>query len=73
MARDRFNREGVPRADLLLALRAPKIVRTAVETDTCLLCCARKVNEAGLCQMCMPLVSDEELRVIERWMTGVGP
>ena len=69
----RIHREGVPRGDLLIALRSRSKVRVARETDTCLLCCASKVNEAGLCQMCMPLVSDEELKLVERWMTGVGP
>lgn len=69
----RIHREGVPRDDLLIALRTKSMVITARETDTCMLCCAKKVNDAGICQMCMPLVSDEELKVIERWMAGVGP
>ena len=69
----RIHREGILRGDLLIALRTKSKVITARETDTCMLCCAKKVNDAGICQMCMPLVSDEELKVIERWMAGVGP
>jgi hypothetical protein len=70
---NRLNGEGLPREKLLWALTRPDRVAVARKTDSCLLCRAPKVNEAGLCDTCMPLITAEELRLVEKWMSGVGP
>jgi hypothetical protein len=38
-----------------------------------MLCRAQGVNEAGLCHMCMTFLSDEESRLVERFMNGMEP
>ncbi|GMV87379.1 MAG: hypothetical protein AMXMBFR81_03100 [Chthonomonas sp.] len=70
---DRANSEGLPRNQLLWALSQPRFVLRARKMDACLLCCAHRVNEAGLCESCHASLSDEELRVVERWLIGIGP
>jgi len=70
---ERLNSEGIPRDQLLLALKDRKMVLTARRFDTCLLCRRRGVNEAGLCAVCWALLNDEELKQGTRWVTGVGP
>jgi hypothetical protein len=70
---DRVNSLGIPRDSLGWALRQPRIVRLARRQDACLLCCAKGVNEAGLCTACTSLLRDDELALAERWMSGIGP
>jgi hypothetical protein len=70
---ERLNGEGIPRHTLLLALKNRRQVMEARRIDACLLCRNRKVNEAGLCDACYSLLDGEELRIVGRWMTGVGP
>lgn len=67
---DRNNPGGIPRADLAYYLTRVDHVRTAVETDSCLLCRSPKVNEAGLCSVCTPQLSNAELDLVEKWMNG---
>lgn len=71
---ERLNAEGIPRNQLKFALSRASIVATARRVDSCLLCRRRGVNEAGLCDLCYPLIQDtEELKLVERWMSGEGP
>lgn len=70
---DRLNGEGIPRHHLLLALKNRKVVLDARRIDACLLCRNRRVNEAGLCDSCYAVLDGEELRLVNRWMAGVGP
>ncbi|HEY0867539.1 MAG TPA: hypothetical protein VGE01_09175 [Fimbriimonas sp.] len=70
---ERLNGEGIPRHTLMLALKNRKQVADARRIDSCLLCRNRRVNEAGLCDMCYALLDGEELRMATRWMAGVGP
>jgi hypothetical protein len=49
------------------------MVAHARRRNGCLLCRAKGVNEAGLCASCIPFLSREELKLMERWMAGVGP
>ncbi len=70
---DRLNSEGIPRWQLRAALRSAPAVRHARKHDSCLLCCAPKVNEAGLCHVCWAMLDDVELRAGERWLSGEAP
>jgi hypothetical protein len=70
---DRVNSVGIRRQDLLWALGQPHVVRAARKRDSCLLCRAKRVNEAGLCGVCVTILSEAELRLAERWMSGSGP
>ncbi len=70
---ERYNSEGIPRNLLPQALRDRRQVLNARKIDSCLLCRARSVNEAGLCRVCWVLLTDEELRLAQVWLNGVGP
>lgn len=70
---DRLNSEGIPRKDLLWALRQGKIVATARRMDSCLLCRRRGVDESGLCNVCVSALTDEEQVLVESWRRGTGP
>ena len=70
---ERYNSEGIPRASLSLALRDRRQVRHALKIDSCLLCRAPHVNEAGLCRVCWVLLDDQELNLAKCWMNGGGP
>lgn len=71
---ERLNSEGIPRHQLKFALSRPAMVRSARKTDSCLLCRRSGVNEAGICDLCLPLIQNpEEITLIERWLTGEGP
>jgi len=68
---DRWNSEGIPREDLKVTLKTPRLVRFAKRIDSCLLCRRPHVNEAGLCEVCTALVYDaEELQLINAYRTG---
>lgn len=70
---DRLNSEGLPRDQLKLALKDRAVVEKHRKLDRCLLCCAPNVNEAALCHVCWSLLDDEELKLAQRWLIGVGP
>ena len=70
---DRVNSQGIPRKQLLWTLTQHRHVLKAVKEDACLLCRTKGVNEAGLCDTCYALLNDEEIRLAEKWMSGVGP
>ena len=70
---DRMNAEGIPRDQLLFALKDRRYVASACKIDSCLLCRRNRVNEAGLCQVCWTMLSDEEMAQGTRWLVGVGP
>ncbi len=70
---ERLNSTGIPRHHLLFALKDARTVRTAIRIDACLLCRRSGVNDAALCPVCWALLSDDELKQGERWLTGVGP
>jgi hypothetical protein len=69
----RLNSEGIRRGDLCFALTQPKMVGDARRIGSCLLCRNGPVNEAGLCDICFSLLSDEEYRLANKWLTGEGP
>jgi hypothetical protein len=70
---DRLNSQGIPRKKLLWTLGQELIVKKAIKADSCLLCRANKVNEAGLCELCYSQLDDEELKAVDKWLSGVGP
>lgn len=70
---DRWNPEGLPRDQLLFFLKRPDRVMAARKNNRCLLCCQSPVHEGGLCDRCTPFLNDEERRIVERYMAGVGP
>lgn len=70
---DRLNSEGIARHNLSWALGKPHIVRQAINENRCLLCRCSPVNEAGLCEICVVLLDDDELKLVNRWTTGIGP
>ena len=70
---DRLNSEGIPRSQLLYALGNRKMVEFARQTNACLLCCRKGVNEAGLCQWCYSALDAPELQAAVKWTSGVGP
>lgn len=70
---DRVNSQGIPRKQLTWVLTQPRHVKKAIRENACLLCRSNGVNEAGLCDMCYALLTDEELRLAEKWLGGVGP
>ncbi len=51
---------GVPRDRVLEVLRNPKLVAVAVKAGRCLLCRHTPIDAAGLCEMCLTFLSDEE-------------
>ncbi len=69
----RLNPEGIPRDQLRYALSQRRFVMTARRIDACLLCRNPRVNESGLCEVCYALLTDEELRLASRWLSGEGP
>ena len=70
---ERLNSEGIPRDQLLHALKDRRMVLMARKLNSCLLCRRNSVNEAGLCNVCWALLNDEELKQGTRWVAGVGP
>ncbi len=70
---DRINAQGLPRDQLLFALTQRRIVRQARKEDACLLCRQERVNEAGLCEYCIAILDEDEMKLAERWMNGSGP
>ena len=70
---DRLNSQGIPRRKLIWTLAQEKIVKRAIQTDSCLLCRNERVNEAGLCEICTSQLNDEELKAVDKWLSGVGP
>jgi hypothetical protein len=70
---ERVNSQGIPRRQLLWALKQPRHVKKAIKEDACLLCRANGVNEAALCDTCYALLNEPELSAAERWLSGVGP
>ncbi len=68
---ERWNSEGIPRDQLKIALKTPRIVHMARRVNACLLCRRPRVNLAGLCDVCEVLVQDaEEQRLMQLWLTG---
>jgi hypothetical protein len=70
---DRLNSEGIPRDQLAYALTNVKMVNFARDTDACLLCCRKNVNEAGLCRWCYSSLDEPEIKLAVRWTSGIGP
>lgn len=71
---ERLNSEGIPRHQLKHALSKYSTVMTARRINHCLLCRAKGVNEAGLCDICYPLIQEpEELALVQKWLSGEGP
>lgn len=70
---ERWNPEAIPRHQLKFALTNPSYVKSARKVDSCLLCRNPKVNEAGLCDVCWSVLSDSELKLALRWLTGEAP
>lgn len=70
---ERWNSEGIPRDQLMFILRQGFAVKTAIRIQKCMLCRASGVNEAGICHMCMAFLSDEESRLVEKFMNGMEP
>lgn len=70
---DRWNSEAMPRDQIAYALTRRDWVRVAVRTDACLICKGPKVNEAGICSVCVATLTDVEIQLVEKWMSGVGP
>lgn len=70
---ERWNSEGIPRDQLMFTLQQGYAVKVAIRIQKCMLCRSQGVNEAGLCHMCMTFLSDEESRLVERFMNGMEP
>lgn len=70
---ERLNSEGIPRKALIFALTRRTQVMTARRIDRCMLCKRANVNEAGICNVCYSILTDDELRLANRWMSGEGP
>jgi hypothetical protein len=70
---ERLNSEGIPRDQLSYALTNPRIVSFARETDSCMLCKRKDVNEAGLCRWCYSGLDEPEIKLAVKWTSGVGP
>ena len=70
---ERYNSEGIRRDQLSLALKDKRVVPHARRIDSCLLCRAPKVNEAGLCAVCWVLLDDDEQELARKWTVGAGP
>lgn len=70
---DRLNEEGVPRDQLLAALKRPDLVEFARKHDRCMVCGRKRVNEAGVCPGCYATLGDAELKIAERWLAGAMP
>lgn len=66
----RSNSQGILREDLLWCLQDGQLVRRAVREGRCLLCCAERVNAAGLCEGCNANLTDEEWNAAAAWIEG---
>ena len=73
LAVDRLNSEGILRSRLIQVLRQPLEVSRACKMDACLLCRHRHVNAAGLCDACYTQLTEPEMAIAHRWLTGEGP
>lgn len=69
----RDNDEGISRDQLSWALTQHRIVRQARSIDRCLICRNAGVNEAGVCDSCLPLLNDRETDLVEQWVRGGAP
>lgn len=70
---DRVNSQGIPRQRLIWTLAQVKIVKKAIKEDSCLLCRAKGVNDAALCEVCYALLDEAEFKAADCWLSGVGP
>ena len=70
---DRVNAQGIPRRQLKWTLTQRRHVNKARSEDACLLCRADGVDESGLCNTCYSLLDEDELKIAERWLGGIGP
>jgi hypothetical protein len=70
---DRWNPQGMKRSNLAWALSKPEIVEKHRRMDSCMLCCRGGVNEAGLCEVCTALLSNQDSDTVERYRRGAGP
>jgi hypothetical protein len=74
MKKHRYNSHAaVSREDLKYALKDQAIVKRAIASKECLLCCSNPLNEAGLCIECFAMLNDEERRLCEPyfWKTDI--
>lgn len=69
----RWNAEGLPRNQLIWALSRPDIVGRFRRINSCMLCMARDVNEAALCEVCYGMLEGDELNAAVDYMAGVRP
>jgi hypothetical protein len=69
----RLNEEGVRPDQLIYALKDRKSVMDARRIDACLLCRNKRVNAAGLCEICYGALNGKELDQAVRWLSGQGP
>lgn len=70
---DRLHPEGVQRSQLKWVLTQERFVKAAVRMDQCLLCRNKRVNEAGLCDVCWTFLDDPETELALKWTSGVAP
>lgn len=64
----RFNSRGIPREELVIALKTRQLVHLARERNQCLICLAPRVTKAGLCEGCLATLTDEELHHALPWL-----
>lgn len=69
----RWNAEGIPVSDLHWVLRREDLVRARRRVGKCFVCCESNINEAGLCEVCLSLLSDDLVRMVEKWRQGMVP
>ncbi|MBS1705614.1 MAG: hypothetical protein JST40_07045 [Armatimonadetes bacterium] len=69
----RWNSEGLRLDQLSWALSRPDIVREYRKLDKCMLCMRPGVNAAGLCDICLAIISPEMRDLAEKWLRGIGP
>ncbi len=69
----RLNNEGLRRQDLAFALKTRRTVEGARQIDACLLCRRKRVNEAGLCDICYSTLDGQELELATLWLRGTPP
>ncbi len=66
----RFNSGGIDKDDLGWMLKRPDLVSYQRRRNECFLCCAKGVNNAGLCEICMTYLSDANFELAQLILRG---
>lgn len=70
---ERMNPAGIRPESLAYALSRPDIVAFYRKANSCMLCRRTGVNQAGLCDSCVAMLSSRDHDLVTRYLAGVLP